>query len=240
VRGGLAGAWLSSGHPPAGRWRGFSGRRPCAVYPRLAALGPSVVLSGFLFCTLLVVIAVAVIGGMRQALTAVVLGVLARVLFLAPPFQSKTLTCGPTLVSLAAFTPVRAAVATLIGKLAQLAQDQASSQRVEAAVRRVVTLVARAQRRICSRRSPTRSGGCSGRPATAHSIAWLAVRLAKENRSGKPAYSWRLTDEHRIPKQARVGGLINEYHLIASRGRDFRHAQEGARQPSSPRSPRHR
>jgi putative transposase len=32
-------------------------------------------------------------------------------------------------------------------------------------------------------------------------------------------------DQYRVRKQGRAGGLINEYRLIARRGRDFRHAQ---------------
>jgi hypothetical protein len=32
-------------------------------------------------------------------------------------------------------------------------------------------------------------------------------------------------DHYRVRKQPHVGGLINEYHLVAWRGRDFRHAQ---------------
>ena len=32
-------------------------------------------------------------------------------------------------------------------------------------------------------------------------------------------------DQYRVRKQARVGGLLNEYHLVASRGQGFRHAQ---------------
>jgi hypothetical protein len=37
-------------------------------------------------------------------------------------------------------------------------------------------------------------------------------------------------DQYRVRKQARVGGLINEYRLVAWRGRGFRHAQGPARQ----------
>jgi putative transposase len=40
--------------------------------------------------------------------------------------------------------------------------------------------------------------------------------------------------QHRVRRQARVGGLINEYHLVASRGRGFRHAQ------AAPAAPEHR
>ncbi|MGH3779392.1 MAG: GAF domain-containing protein [Pseudonocardiaceae bacterium] len=49
----------------------------------------------------------------------------------------------PNLVSLVGFTVVGAAVAILIGQFAQLAEKQASSVRIEAALRRLATLVAR-------------------------------------------------------------------------------------------------
>jgi signal transduction histidine kinase len=142
---GLAGAWLRQRSPT---------RRVAAWV--LAVAGPAVltlaalslrswlVLGGFLFSVLLVVIAVAVIGGVWPALTGVVLGVLAQVFFFAPPFENLGVDMQPNLVALAAFTVVGAAVAILIGELAKLAGDQASSGRVEAALRRVATLAARA------------------------------------------------------------------------------------------------
>ena len=97
------------------------------------------VLGGFLFCMLLVVIAVAVIGGTRPALAAVVAGALARGLLFAPPFDNGTVDLQPNLVSLVAFVIAGAAVAILIGELAQLVEDQA-------ALRRVATLVASSTR----------------------------------------------------------------------------------------------
>jgi signal transduction histidine kinase len=100
-------------------------------------------MGGFLFCMLLVVIAVAVIGGARPAFTGVVLGVLARVFFFASPFERLGGGMQPSVVSLVTFTVVGAAVAVLIAQLAQLAEEQASSRRIEAAQRRVATLVAR-------------------------------------------------------------------------------------------------
>jgi hypothetical protein len=85
-------------------------------------LRSSLVLGGFLFSALLVVIAVAVIGGTRPALTAVVLCGLTRVVFFAPPFTGGVdMQANP--VSLAAFTIVGAGVAILIGELAQLAEE---------------------------------------------------------------------------------------------------------------------
>jgi signal transduction histidine kinase len=106
-------------------------------------LRSSLVLGGFLFSALLVVIAVAVTGGVWPALTGVALSVLARVVFFTPPFASRRPDLQPNLVSLVAFTVAGAAVAVLIGELAQLAGEQASSRRVDAALHRVATLVAR-------------------------------------------------------------------------------------------------
>jgi K+-sensing histidine kinase KdpD len=102
----------------------------------------SVGLGGFLFCELLVVTVVAVIGGAWPALAGVVLGVLAGAFFFTPPYENLRVYVRPDLVSLVAFAIVGPATGILIGKLAQLAEEHASSGRVEAALRRVATLVA--------------------------------------------------------------------------------------------------
>ena len=102
---------------------------------------PSIGLGGFLFCALLVVTAVAVIGGAWPALAGVVLDVLAGAFFFTPPYESLRVYVRPDLVSLVAFAIVGPATGILIGKLAQLAEEHASSGRIEAALRRVATLV---------------------------------------------------------------------------------------------------
>ena len=142
---GLAGA--SPAHRP--------GARRMAAWV-LAIAGPALVtlaalpfrvslgLGGVLFCMLLVVIAVAVIGGTWPALAGVVLGILAGAFFFARPYETLGLYLQPDLISVAAFAIVGSATGILIGKLARLAEEQASSRRVEAALRRVATLVARA------------------------------------------------------------------------------------------------
>jgi signal transduction histidine kinase len=117
---------------------------PALITVAALSLWPSLVLGGFLFSALLVVIAVAVIGGPRPALATVVLGVLARVLFFAPVLTDVGRDMKPNPVSLAGFTIVGACVSILIGQLARLAQERASSGRIEAALRRVATLAAQA------------------------------------------------------------------------------------------------
>lgn len=88
VLGGLRGIWSSQ----------LSPTRQIAAWV-LAVAGPALptlvslplhsplVLGGFLFCMLLVVIATGVIGGTLPALAGVVLGVRARQLFFGPPFR---------------------------------------------------------------------------------------------------------------------------------------------------------
>ncbi len=99
-------------HPPGG-CVGSRRRGPALLTLASVPLRSSLVLGGFLFSALLVVIAVAVIGGTRPALTAVVLCVLTRVFFFAPPFTGGVdMQANP--VSLAAFTIVAAGVAILI------------------------------------------------------------------------------------------------------------------------------
>jgi signal transduction histidine kinase len=111
-----------------------------AALPFRLSLG----LGGVLFCMLLIVIAVAVIGGTWPALAEVVLGILAGAFFFARPYETLGLYLQPDLISLVAFAIVGPATGILIGRLARLAEEQASSRRVEAALRRVATLVARA------------------------------------------------------------------------------------------------
>ena len=115
---------------------------PAVVTLALLPFRSSIGLGGFLFCALLVVTAVAVIGGAWPALAGVVLGVLAGAFFFTPPYENLRVYVRPDLVSLVAFAIVGPAIGILIGKLAQLAEEHASSGRVEAALRRVATLVA--------------------------------------------------------------------------------------------------
>jgi signal transduction histidine kinase len=141
VLGGLRGTWL----------RQLSPTRQVAAWV-LAMAGPALltlaalllhsplVLGGFLFSTLLTVIAAAVIGGTRPALAGVVVGALARRFlfappFLTPPFEDLSIDLRPNLVSLVGFAVVGVAVTILIGEFAELADEQA-------ALRRVATLVA--------------------------------------------------------------------------------------------------
>ena len=139
----LAGAWLRR-RSPARRVAAWVLAVAGPVVLTLGALPwrSSVVLGGVLFSMMLVVIVAAALGGARPALAAVVLGILARVLFFSPPFVSPGGDLQPNLVSLIGFAIAGAAVAILIGELAKLGEEQASSRRVEAALRRVATLVA--------------------------------------------------------------------------------------------------
>ncbi|HEY2080180.1 MAG TPA: GAF domain-containing protein [Streptosporangiaceae bacterium] len=86
------------------------------------------------FATLVLVIAIAVAGGIRPALTTVVLYVLAR-FFLAPPLVYQGVGIGPNSATLACFATAGVAVSLLIAKLADFGAEQA-------ALRRVATLVA--------------------------------------------------------------------------------------------------
>jgi signal transduction histidine kinase len=141
---------------PAGTWLGRRSPVRRAAAWILAVAGPalltlaalvvdsSLVLGGFLFSGLLVVIAAAAIGGARPALTAVVLCVLTRVFVFAPFLTTVGADMRPNPMSVAGFTIVGVGVSVLVGELAELAEDHASSRRVEAALRRVATLAAAA------------------------------------------------------------------------------------------------
>jgi signal transduction histidine kinase len=139
VLGGLRGTWLRQPSPTrrAVAWV-LAVTGPALLTLAALPLHSPLVLGGFLFSMLLVVIAVAVIGGTRPALAGVVLGALAREFLFAPPFENMDADLRPNLVSLVAFTVAGSGVAILIGELARLADEQA-------ALRRLATLVARGE-----------------------------------------------------------------------------------------------
>jgi signal transduction histidine kinase len=99
-------------------------------------------LAGGLFFMMLVVTAVAVAGGLRPALAGVVSSVLAGAFFLAPPDNSLRVSRLGDGLALIAFAVVGAAVVLMVNELARLGEQQWTSRRVEAALRRVATLVA--------------------------------------------------------------------------------------------------
>jgi signal transduction histidine kinase len=111
-----------------------------AVLPLRGDVG----LAGFLLFTLLLVTAVAVLGGVWPALVTVGLGFLAGAIFFARPYDSLSIQPRLHNVPLIAYLVVGAVLGILVDDLAALAQEQAALRRVEAALRRVATLVARA------------------------------------------------------------------------------------------------
>jgi signal transduction histidine kinase len=100
----------------------------------LAALSLHVALiqGAFLVVALILVTALAVAGGTRPAVTALVLSIVARMFFFRPPAASL-----PNMLSLTGFAIAGLAISILIAKVGQLAAEQA-------ALRRVATQVARA------------------------------------------------------------------------------------------------
>jgi GAF domain-containing protein len=114
----------------------------------LAVLGPAafalvslpfrstIGLRGVVFCALLVAVAVAVIGGVRQALTALVLGGLLGAFFDARPYETLRLSHADDIATLVLFVTVGGVLAFLADQLVRLIREQA-------ALRRVATLVAR-------------------------------------------------------------------------------------------------
>lgn len=111
-----------------------------ALVPARARFG----LAGFLFCALLLVIAVSLLGGLRPALAAVLAGFLSGAFFFAPPYNSFRVYLRLDNVPLIGFVVVGATIGILVDQLAKLAEEQAGLRRVDAALRRVATLVARA------------------------------------------------------------------------------------------------
>jgi signal transduction histidine kinase len=101
-------------------------------------------LSLFLFSTLLVVAVVALVGGLRPALAAVAVGVLAGAYAFVKPYNSFRFDFRVEDAPLVAFTVVGVGVAILVDRLARLLEEQAALLRAESALRRVGTLVAQA------------------------------------------------------------------------------------------------
>jgi signal transduction histidine kinase len=117
------------------------------VGPLLITLGSlpfrsSFGLAGVLFCALLVVVAVALIGGARPALIAVVIGFLAGAFVFARPFGGLVFRPGDG-VALGAFVVVGAALGVLVAEFVVLAEERGALLALEAALRRVATVVAR-------------------------------------------------------------------------------------------------
>jgi signal transduction histidine kinase len=86
---------------------------------------------GCWFGSLVLVVALTVIGGIRPALTAMVLSVLTRIFFFAPPFT----VVGVRPVSFACFVITGVGISVIISRLTRVATEQA-------ALRRVATLAA--------------------------------------------------------------------------------------------------
>ena len=99
-------------------------------------------LAGGLFFMVLVVVGAAVTGGVRPAFGAVAASVLAGLFFLTPPYKDFKVNRLGDVLALIAFAVVGTVVAILVDELARLAEQQATSRRVDAALRRVATLVA--------------------------------------------------------------------------------------------------
>ena len=130
-------------------------RRPAALRAAvwvLAIIGPGLLTlaalpqhsplfrGGFQFAALLLVMTLAVTGGMRPAITALLLTMLGRALFFAPVFMTMTrMSAGllPSVLALAGFAVAGALVSKQTRKLAHLAAEQA-------AFRQIAMLVARA------------------------------------------------------------------------------------------------
>jgi signal transduction histidine kinase len=144
----LVGASLRQRSPARARRLLRLPRRHRAAARVLAVVGPVVVavgllpfrsslgLAGVLFCTLLAVVAVALIGGVGAALTAVVVGFLAGALLFAHPYGSLRPDSPVDVVALIAFVVVGGVIGILVDDLTRLGEEQA-------ALRRVATLVAR-------------------------------------------------------------------------------------------------
>jgi signal transduction histidine kinase len=93
---------------------------------------------GFQFAALLLVVTLAVAGGMRPALTALLLAILGQALFFAPVFMNMSAGLLPGVIGLGGLAIAGVAVSKLTGKLAHLGAEQAAFRRVAILVARMV------------------------------------------------------------------------------------------------------
>ena len=93
-------------------------------------LGSSVPPASALFSILLVVVVVALIGGWRPALTAVVVGLLAQEVLFTFPYGSLNNHDPAQLSVLVAFVVIGAAVGILVDELSRLTEEQAALRRI--------------------------------------------------------------------------------------------------------------
>ena len=94
--------------------------------------------TGFQFSALVLVVTIAVAGGMRPAVTALFLTAVGQALFFAPVFMHMRAGVLPGVVGLAGFAVAGLAVSKLTGKLAHLAAEEAAFQRVAVLVAHAV------------------------------------------------------------------------------------------------------
>jgi signal transduction histidine kinase len=110
---------------------------PAAIALAWISFRSSFGLAGFLIWALLAVVVVAVVGGVRPAMLAVLAGFVAAEVAYAPPYGSFRVSLHVNLVAFIAFAFVGVVIGLLVDELSRLAREQA-------ALRRVATLAARA------------------------------------------------------------------------------------------------
>jgi len=110
---------------------------PLLVAAALAPFRPSIGLAGFLFGTLLFVVAAAVMGGLRPALVGAAIAIPPGVYYFAPPYDNLAIEREGDLFVFIGFIAVAAVLGILVDQLVGLARQQT-------ALRRVATLVAHA------------------------------------------------------------------------------------------------
>ncbi|MEA2653484.1 MAG: hypothetical protein QOI37_711 [Chloroflexota bacterium] len=108
---------------------------PVIVVAGSVSLRSSVGLAGFLFATLLIVVAAAVMAGLRPALTAAIIAIPLGAYYVAPPYDSLAVAREGDYFVFTGFVVVAAVIGILVDSLVRSAHQEAS-------VRRVATLVA--------------------------------------------------------------------------------------------------
>lgn len=103
---------------------------PALLTVAALALHSALCRDGFQYFALVLVVALAVVGGMRPALTALLVTVLGQVLFFPPLPTNPSASLLPSVIALVGFAIAGVAVVSLTGTLAHLAAEQAAFRRV--------------------------------------------------------------------------------------------------------------
>jgi signal transduction histidine kinase len=194
-----------------------------ALLPLRSQLG----LAGYLFLTLLIVVAAAVLGGTWPALTGVAIGLAAGAFFFAAPYESLNVDVRINNVPLIAYLIVGVAIGLLVRTLTALAEDEANLRQVETALRRIATLAARG--------APADELFAAATRAVGELLGASSARLTRDERDGTSTLlaTWEAGDRTGSASDGPVGRSVSAPILVDGQHWGAMTADLGPDQPRS-------